>query len=427
MNADYTCTQDELITGLYVVRNNLVTEIVTFSGKKAKYDAVFIAAFTAAIKAADDAPDEQQRRAENDILKNKLSQYFIAEPNTLERAPMEEKLGDLRTYIRTSWPNEVDRKIRMNEAGYDDLVKVMDGNWDVVQGMMNKTKEFITTHETALLMGGTNMPASFKADFDALADLIIADAVQYVTTKTLIPTMTQEKVRLCNIAFAMGMDICKDGQEYFKQNPAKRNMFTWIFIMEAVTPAGAAGLRGSVKMSGNNYVLGAVLIEMQKDGGTPVTFSTDADGRFYSGNLPAGVYSIKLVKGGFATIETEIEIKTGTTSYKHWLMSPGGGTVTAENGVLDINNSANVAIPAGANDDTWVMLEGQGSEMQFSAGDSAGGEQTGTGALYVNNGVLMKKWSQVIAEIGLGTEHPFFNVKNTGSGSGTWKVTFVVS
>ena len=428
MKADYTCTQDELITGLYEVRDHLITEIVTFSGKKAKYNMAFIDAFTAAIKAADDAPDEKQRTADNEILRRKLVKYFIAEENTLERAPMEEKLGDLRGYIRSAWTDPVDRKVRTSQAGFDDMEKVMDQNWDVVQGMMNTAKEFIATHETALLMGGENMPATFKADFDALANLIIADVGLYIATKALIPIMTQEKIRLNNIAYAIGVDIMKDGQEYFKQNPAKKSLFTWVDVMNRVTPPGAAGLRGTVKMSGSNFALAGVVIELQKEGGTPVTFATDAEGKYYSGNLAAGVYSAKLAKGGFATVEMEVEIKTGVTSYKHWLMTAGGGTVTVRNGVFDVSGIANVEIPAGANEDTWVIVEGLGTDVQNYAADSASGEQTGSGALYANNGTpLMMKWSQVIAQIGLNAAHPFYNVKNVGSASGGWKVTFVVA
>lgn len=427
MTADYKCTQDELITGLYEVRDHLVTEIVTFSGKKAMYDMAFVDAFTAAIKAADDAPNEKQRTADNEILRNKLEKYFIAEPNTLERAPMEEKLGDLRGYIRSAWTDPVDRKVRTDEAGFDVMDKVMNQNWDVVQGLMNTSKEFIATHETALLMGGLNMPASFKTDFDTLANLIIADVGLYIATKALIPTMTQEKIRLCNIAFGIGMEICKDGQEYFKQNPAKKSLFTWVDIMNNVTSPGAAGLRGTVKMGGSNFALAGVVIELQKGGGTPVTFATNTEGRFYSGNLATGVYSAKLMKGGFATVEAEVEIKTGVTSYKHWLMSAGGGTVTVVQGVFDVNGVANVAIPVGANDDTWVMAEGLGTDVQNYAADSASGEQTGTGALYANNGVLLiMKWSEVVAQIGLNVEHPFYNVRNVGVSSGGWRVTFVV-
>ena len=427
MIADYKCMQDELITGLYVVRNNLVTEIVTFSGKKAMYDAAFVAAFTAAIKAADDAPDEHQRRAENDILKNKLSLYFIAEQNALVRAPMEEKLGDLRTYIRTAWPNDVDRKIRMMEAGYDVLEKVMDGNWDVVQGMMNTTKEFINTHETALLMGGANMPATFKAGFDALADLIIADAVLYVTTKTQIPTMTQEKIRLCNIAFAMGMEICKDGQEYFKQNPAKRNTFTWVNIMEAVTPPGAAGLRGSVKESGSNYPIEAAMIEMQTATGTPIMFETDVDGKYYSGSLPAGDYSFKLSKAGFATIESEVEIKTGVTSYKHWLMSVGGGEEIELEGLFDAGAIRNIDFGDVDVEDASIRLDAVGTTVSYFASSSPTGGQTGP-VVTVNSGVpVLMKLSVFIAMIGLNGVNSFLNAQNIGSGSGGWKVTVIIA
>jgi hypothetical protein len=187
-------------------------------------------------------------------------------------------------------------------------------------------------------------------------------------------------------------------------------------------------LTGSVKVIGSNYPIAGAVVTLQTTGGTPLLLVTNGEGVFSSGNLAVGWYTAKVTKNGFGMIETEVEIKTGTTSRKDWLMSTGGGTVVVLDGEFAINEIENVAIPGGANEDTWVTIEGLGTEVKNYAASSVDGEQTGTGALYASDGPPLEfKWSVVVAQIGLNAGNPYYNVKNVGSGSGGWRMMFVIS
>lgn len=427
MDAKYNCSQDELYVAILLVLMSFEEELAKFTGAKPKYTAAYAGTYRLEIAAARAIPDVTQRSANNEVRREELVVRVKNEDSsTTEIAEVEEKLGLFRLYIVDVWKNKVMQRARLSEAGFDMYDKVMRYNWEKLVEVMEKGKDFLLNHEAEMLLDGV-MPVTFKADFDAMADSIISAVTFYLNENQNIVQVTQAKIMANNAIYVKGMEICKVGQELFKRDPAKKTQFIWQDVLNIVTPPGAAGLRGTVKVSGSNYAVVGATIEMQTEGGTPVTFVTDAEGMYYSGNLPVGWYTFKLSKDGFATIETEVEIKTGVTSYKHWLMNAGGGTIVVVEGALGLNQIANVALAAGVNDDTTVTLEALGTQMKYYAADAVNGEQTGSGALYANMGVpVTMKWNQVVAQIGLDGVHGFFNVKNVGSASGSWRVTFVI-
>jgi len=426
MRPNYNDPQDELYTGEQMTITNFENNLVEFTDYKPKYNAAYVVSLKAELAAARAIPDLVQRVNDNEGLRVQLMRRLKAEEGSMVVAEGEKNLGKLRSYITTAYTDKLLRKARLSESGLDEYELVMRYNWEKVVTVLESGKEFIVKYETDLL-AGDNMPPGFKLVFDTMADSITVDVNAYLIEREQLKVVTQSKIVANNNLHTRNNEIRRDGQEIFKRNPAMKALFVWESIMDIVTPPGAAGLRGSVRVSGSNYAVVGAMIEMQTAEGTPVTFVTDADGNYYSGHLPVGVYSFKLTKEGFATIETEVEIKLGTTSYKHWLMSAGTGTVVVLEGGLAMNEIANQPIPGGVNDDTFVTLEGLAAQMKYYAGDSADGEQTGSGALYANIGVpITMKWSQIIAQIGLDGVHSFFNVKNVGAMSGAWRVTFVI-
>jgi len=320
------------------------------------------------------------------------------------------------------WKNNVMQRARLSEAGFDMYDKVMRYNWEKLVEVMEKGKDFLLNHEAAMLVNGV-MPATFKADYDAMANSIIGDVTFYLNEHQNILQVTQSKIMANNAIHVKGMEICKVGQQIFKRNPAKKTQFTWTSIMDIVTPPGAAGLRGTVKVSGSNLPIVGALIEMQTVGGVPLSFATDADGNFYSGNLPVGVYSFKLTKDDFATIETVVEIKTGTTSYKHLMMSAGGGTVYEAEGTLGAGMLANVAVEGLDNDDATVELEALGGTMNYFASFMAGGGNAMGGVITVNSNMpVAMKVNVLRANLGMNGMNKYLNVREMSGMGGSWKV-----
>jgi hypothetical protein len=174
--------------------------------------------------------------------------------------------------------------------------------------------------------------------------------------------------------------------------------------------------------------LGGALVEF-RDGVNPVVeVTTNALGRYDSGNLPAGSYTVKITKTGFAVLESVVEIKLGVVSYKHWLMGEAAGNGVIVEGSFGVNEIANIPIPAGVNDDATAEMEVYDTEGGFFASNSVSGDVTGSGVLYANDSVpLPMKWNLVVAQIGLDGANPFYNVKNVGASAGTWRVVFTLA
>lgn len=410
-----------------MVKNSLIAEMVVFTLHKPKYTPAFATALNAAIIAADAIPDETQRNADNEAKRYELMRILKASPDDLEPALGELLLGKLKNYIEGAFADKGYRKIMLKDAGFNDYDKAMRLNWETVRELFNKGKEFITEKLTELT-DNDNMPAAFQTEFTNFANLVIGEVDSYLSTRENIRLITQSKIVANNAIYETIREICSDGQTLFSRNPAKRALFTWSSVLAVVTPPGAAGLRGSVKIKGSNLPVSGAIIEMQSAEGTPLSFASDADGNYYSGNLAVGLYSFKVTKTGYATIETKVEIRSGTTSYKHWKLTAGSGRVVIIEGGQGVNEIDNIVLPAGANDDTLVTMEGLAGQMQYFASDSPEGDITGTDSYFVNSGEPLElKWSVVVAHIGFGGVHSYFNVKNTGAAGARWRVTFVIA
>jgi len=428
MKPNYNCSQDELYTGEELCINSYEAEQALFADEKPKYTMPYVATLRTELQAARDMPDMTQRINANKGRRIVLMRKIKAPDEATEPAVGEKNFGRLRSYINTAYSGDKElREARLAEAGFDDYDKVMRYDWEKVESFANKTRLFVEEYEADLL-ADDNMPPTFKAAYTTLMTGLMTDVSTFLNEQEDIEQKTQEKIMANNALHKKMNELRLDGQNIFRKNIAKRDQFVWARILEEVTPPGAAGLRGTVKDFDTFLPIVGAVIEMQLPETPAVSFATDAQGSFYSGNLPVGVYSLKLSKGGFTTLETQVEIKTGTTSFKHYKLSAGGGTMVVVEGELSVNGIGNIALPAGVNDDTWVTLEGLDAQMKYYAGDTEHGEQTGTGSLYANDGApIEKKWSQVVAEIGLGGVHSFFNVKNTGEIDGDWRVTFVIA
>src|SRR5688572_19746822 len=96
MDPKYNCTQDALYEGGDLLAASLTEELLQFSFK-AKYDALFVAAFKNQIKAARELPDDEERSAHAGILRVELKEYTDV--------TVKDKVNALRLYIRDAEPN----------------------------------------------------------------------------------------------------------------------------------------------------------------------------------------------------------------------------------------------------------------------------------------------------------------------------------
>ncbi len=422
MRPSYNCSQDELYTAGYLIANSLEEELAAFTALKAKYNAVFVAGLRTEIEAAEAIADKEQREAESQIMRIGLVERVDGE--------VQNALGRLRLYIRDAWENEAVRVVRMQEAGFGDYDEAMNFDWEKVKSIMNTGRTFVVTH-SAVLSAGENMPAGFVAEFETMATEVNGEIDAYLNAKENVRQVTQEKVGANNVLFDKLMKICEDGQKIFRADAAKRVQFVWTSVLAVVTPTGAAGLRGTVKAFGTNVPIGGAVVWMQREGDVAVVFETDVNGRYYSGGLPAGAYKFKLNKEGFGEIEAEIELKTGVTSYRNWLMNAGGGNVIVREGTLVPGAIGNVDLNGviDGEGEVQVRLEAMGAQMNYFASNTAGSGPVG-GVISVMPGMPMDMSGEQFAmQTGLGQGgNNFMNVQHPGISpmTGGWKVTFTI-
>ena len=307
----FRCSMDALYEGCDQLAINVLEELVKMAAFKAKYTVAAVDDFKAKIKAARKMDDDEQRAAKHELLRLALKK--------LTQEDIKTKLGALRLYIRDAYEDVEVREVNLTTAGFNDFERAMNLNWEVLRTVMEKANKFVNEN-TADLVAGNNMPVTFEGELSALKDEIDTKIPQFLNTRENAPQGTEAKIVASNEIYDIAISICEDGQFVFKDAAAKRKQFVWDDIMEIVTPTGKAGLRFDVKEQGTNLPLAGVTAKLQKEGDVEITTTTDADGKGKFENMQAGFYGGKLVLNDFVSLEFELEITVGVTSFKHWVM-----------------------------------------------------------------------------------------------------------
>ncbi len=310
MDNNYKCGQDELYEACGVLQLNLVDEIGRFSAFKPKYNAAFATGFEAAIIAAAKLPDEEQRDATHELL---LLDLITRQERCID------KLQALKLYMKDGYKDKDTLRIRMQQAGYNDYEQAANKNWEKLIAIMIHAKQFIHDN-SADLLANDNMPATFENDFGTEESGLAPQILQFKSSQENSTVGTEDKISANNAIYDTAMGICEDGVYIFKKEEAKRNKFVWERIMDLITPPGAAGLRLDVKEDVTNLPLQGVAVIIQAKEGIALNATTDENGKAYFASLVVGLYKGKVELAGYHPLEVEFEIKTGVTSFKHWVM-----------------------------------------------------------------------------------------------------------
>ena len=416
----YRCAQDEFYLASFLMLSSLEDDLEYFVLHKAKYDLAFVNALRQELIDSELMPDNEQRTEPVKRLRNAL----VLKTDGV----CTQKLSALKTYINEAYPNPLDAESAIQEAGFNKFAQATNYDWEALRNVLTTANTYITDN-SALLQANNNMPPTFPGSFQTLKNEVLAEINVYINRKENTKQGTHDKNVVNNGIYRKLMQIGEDGQVVWIDDETRAQQYIWDRILEVVTPPGAAGLRGTVKTDDNFLpVIGAEIV-MQKQGSPPVTFITNQTGRYDSANLPAGIYSIKINATGFSEIESEVEIKLGVISYKHWLMEAGSsGTVIIREGSLAMGMIANVNINDINDPDATVMLEAtSGSPMNFFASNIPNGSATGA-VINVMPGVSVEmKFSVLKTQLGITAVNRFLNVQNVGAMPiAGWKVTFTL-
>jgi hypothetical protein len=310
LKPNYNCSQDVLYAACELVITSLNEELVSFTALKPKYNAALVTSLRAELLAARNIPALSQRQSEQEIARiNLLAKLTLCL----------DKLNALRLYIRDAYTVSAIREVRMMEAGFGDYEKAAEANWEKLEAIMNNAKVFIGLHEAELL-AGDNMPAGFKADFDALAATVNPEVVAMQNMRENNKQGTSEKILANNNLYMKVMAVCEDGTYIFRNDSAKASQFVWSSVSEIITPPGAAGLRGDVKDELTSEVIVGASVNVKRADAPMITVVTDVEGKYLFGSLPAGDYEGKVTNEGYQSVGFTVTISTGVVSIKSFVM-----------------------------------------------------------------------------------------------------------
>lgn len=310
LKPNYNCSQDVLYAACELVITSLNEELVSFTALKPKYNVALVTSLRADLLAARNIPALSQRQSEQEIARiNLLAKLTLCL----------DKLNALRLYIRDAYTVSAIREVRMMEAGFGDYEKAAEANWEKLEAIMNNAKVFIGLHEAELL-AGDNMPAGFKADFDALAATVNPEVVAMQNMRENNKQGTSEKILANNNLYTKVMAVCEDGAYIFRNDAAKTSQFVWSSVSEIITPPGAAGLRGDVKDELTSEVIVGASVNVKRADAPMITVVTDVEGKYLIGSLPAGDYEGKVTNEGYQSVGFTVTISTGVVSIKNFVM-----------------------------------------------------------------------------------------------------------
>lgn len=296
----FNCSQPELYSVCDTGWNSCSANLAAFTNFSPMYDAAFVTAAKAAIAAAMGLPDEEQR--DEDTRTFRAEMLVLLKDNN-------ELFQRLKRYITKAYPKD-QLKIKFAAAGQAHYEKASNEDWNAAKSLYKDADDFIQAN-TAALEANDNMPpgpAGFAAQFATARNNFNTKYQAYIDAGQNDEVETQDKTEANNVIHAAVMSMFLDGQMIFKNNEAKKKLFTFEQVLLNVAGPGSTGFKGTAKESVTNVLLPNVLVKVI---GTDVEILTDAEGKF-SKILAAGTYTFIITCEGFQDLQiTDFEIVTG--------------------------------------------------------------------------------------------------------------------
>lgn len=301
--SEYNTAEQDLYTGIEMVWTSYAEYLTDFEAWKTTYSSTNGTDALAALEAAKDLPSEALRDELHTTLQKELG-------------PLSDDCliiwKQLESYIRDSFPPLVYQD-KLNAAGYVYYSGASAKNWEDVQGLMNDGELFIAANTAELTTGG--MPGTFAADFTTAKDAFDAKHAEFLQAEETAKVQRDEKIDANNAIYRTAMDMCEDGKKIFRQEPAKRDQFTWTTVQVLIKGSQSShSVKGTVIDNDTELPIeGAKVAVLDKDG-TPIEGKeaiTESDGTYKIIGLKNGQYKLDVQADGYDPSETEFEIDGG--------------------------------------------------------------------------------------------------------------------
>lgn len=309
LQTNYRCSQQELYSCCLLGWTSCTNNLPAFTAFKSKYNAPFITTQLASVDAAKRLKGNQARAAQSETYRIELVLLAISCRNNFQA---------LKRYIMEAYAPQM-QKPQLEAAGQEFFTKATQNNWEAIESLNNYGEIYITDNATILGTAGY-MPPTFATQFIADATAFTAKHLLFMNQEEADEEGTQEKVEANNGIYTQLIKMCLDGQEIFKNDPAKYKQFVFAEILIKASSVGQSGVRGTALDALTQLpVAGAEVLII----GSSESATTDADGKFEIKPLPTGTYDIRITCLGYQDqIIQQFHITTGIISTLDFLLAP---------------------------------------------------------------------------------------------------------
>jgi hypothetical protein len=303
--AQYNCGQEELYAIATLAWKSFLDNVADFTNLLTTYTTAYGNAQITAVTTAADMPDAQQRDEKSESLRVLLE---TAKDNCLIQ------WKNLESYVLHSFPENL-QKAKLEGAGSTHYNSATNNNWDEVDALMKSGKKFITDNNAALAANG--MPAAFPATFNTTKTNFETAFTNFEDAQQDNEELRDQKINANNALNTTLTAMLDDGQKIYRNNPAKRDRFTFAKVLGLVSGVGLAGIKGFI--TPDSAVVAGVTIKCTSQSKSTVP---DDDGKYVlnlqSGNGIVVDYSAP----GFASKSVTLNISVGTVSTQDVTLDP---------------------------------------------------------------------------------------------------------
>lgn len=307
--SNYNCSEQELYTICETAWTSCNQYLNRFSAFKPKYKQELIDDRLAAINAARELPDEQQRNEKyesTNVLLKKEARIAC------------DKWQLLKRYIADAYEQDL-HKSKWEAAGFNYYEKAANNNWDSVKGLMTSGLTFINNN-LGELTANDNMPPAFPAQFENAKTDFEKRHQTFIQAEEESSTGQETKMNANNSIHSDLMSMLLDGQEIFKNEESICKQFVFADLLYLASGSGTAGIKGVVVVQLTETPIQGAKISI--DNANKNTLSAP-DGRYEINQVASGKYDISCVAAGFEPQKIlGFEIKVGTVSTLNFKLNP---------------------------------------------------------------------------------------------------------
>lgn len=298
VKAIYSIAQKDVYSVILTAWGNYAEHQAEFENFKGFYKPDYGIDAIAELNAAKALPDNEARSSEAETLRVAVKEKGLVCLNNFQR---------LKRYIVTAFPNKEVQKPQNEAAGDNYYEDAANEDWESMEMMNQSAKNYIAANQT-VLTDGNNMPATFEANYTSASDEFSA---LYASFKLAEQTSvsTAEKIQATNACYSKCIEMMKDGQVIFANEPDVKWKFIFQNLVDMINPA-RAGIKGIVKDNVSFEPLANASIGAQKAGEPVLLINADIDGK-YNLQLATGLYTVTANATGYAPKTTTIDVENG--------------------------------------------------------------------------------------------------------------------